>query len=222
MKPPTKSAKAERAKAERATIVQRLVNGANGVPPVPIVWGISATVQRFSDAMAKAKDRTTYPDVIVDPARVQESGLLKDDIRLDFPAETGQFRTVLLARATRKVKEATDLWRAYAQREGVSEAVVPLLVVQVPNKPSNDLLLSAFETIKETPSPRRRAPQVARPGCVRGRARRRLPPHRIGRPAGRRNSARPRSHRGVRAGGHQGYGGRRGPLLGHNRCGLLR
>ena len=146
MKPPSKGDR-----AEKATIVQRLVNGANGVPPVPIVWGISATVERFNDAMAKAKNRTSYPSVVVDPARVQESGLLKDDIRLDFPTETGQFDTVLLARATGKVKQATELWRAYAQQEGpAAEAVVPLLVVQVPNKPSDELLLSAFTTIRET------------------------------------------------------------------------
>ncbi len=126
MKPPNQSDR-----AEKATIVQRLINGANGVPPVPIVWGISATVQRFNDAMARAEGRTTYPPVVVDPARIQESGLLKDDIRLDFPTEAGQFSTVLLARATRKVKEATDRWRAYSEREGVSaDTVVPLLVVQ--------------------------------------------------------------------------------------------
>ncbi len=146
MKPPSKGDR-----AEKATIVQRLVNGANGVPPVPIVWGISATVERFNDAMAKAQNRTSYPPVVVDPARVQESGLLKDDIRLDFPAESGRFDTVLLARATRKAKQATELWRAYAQREGtVTELVVPLLVVQVPNKPSDVLLLSALDTIRET------------------------------------------------------------------------
>ena len=145
MKSPTRSDR-----AERATIVQRLVNGANGVPPVPIVWGISATVERFEEAMAKAENRTKYPAVEVDPARVQESGLLKDDIRLDFPAETGRFDTVLLRRATRRAKGVTDLWRAYAEREGgVVDAVVPLLVVQVPNKPSENLLLSAFETIQK-------------------------------------------------------------------------
>ena len=144
MKPPSPSDR-----AEKATIVQRLVNGANGVPPVPVVWGISATVERFNDAMAKAQDRTSYPSVIVAPARVQESGLLKDDIRLDFPAEAGRFDTVLLARATRKAKQATELWRAYGQREG-AEAVVPLLVVQVPNTPSDELLVSAFNTIRET------------------------------------------------------------------------
>lgn len=146
MKPPTQSAR-----TEKATIVQRLVNGANGVPPVPIVWGISATVERFNEAMAKAENRFSYPSVVIDPARVQESGLLKDDIRLDFPAEVGQFDTVLLGRATRKLREVTELWQAYARREGApAESVVPLLVVQVPNTPSEDLLLSAFTTIQET------------------------------------------------------------------------
>ena len=145
MKPPS-----TRDRAEKATIVQRLVNGTNGVPPVPIVWGISATVERFNDAMVKAENRTAYPPVTVAPARVQESGLLKDDIRLEFPAETGRFDTVLLARATRKAKRATELWQAYAQREGTAaEAVVPLLVVQVPNKASDELLLSAFLTIRK-------------------------------------------------------------------------
>ena len=146
MKPPSRGDR-----AERATIVQRLVNGANDVPPVPIVWGISATVERFDEAMARADNRTSYPAVVVPPSRVQESGLLKDDIRLDFPTETGRFDTVLLARATSKAKRATDLWRAYAEREGgAADAVVPLLVVQVPNKPSDELLLSAFRTIGKT------------------------------------------------------------------------
>ena len=57
---------------------------------------------------------------------------------------------VLLDRATRKVKEATDRWGAYAEREGLApDAVVPLLVVQVPNTPSDELLLSAITTVRE-------------------------------------------------------------------------
>jgi type III restriction enzyme len=135
---------------ERSTIVSRLVNGANGVPPVPIVWGISATVERFDQAMAQAQGRTNYPSVVIDPARVQESGLLKDDIRLDFPAESGQFDTVLLKRAARKVRHADGLWRAYAEQQGATtDVVAPLLVVQVPNTPSDELLLSAFQTIHD-------------------------------------------------------------------------
>jgi type III restriction enzyme len=35
----------------KGTIVQRLINGANGVPGIPVVWGISATVERFNEAM---------------------------------------------------------------------------------------------------------------------------------------------------------------------------
>lgn len=139
-----------RDRAEKSTIVRRLINGVNGVPAVPIVWGISATVERFNTAMREAEGRLSYPPVIVDPARVQASGLLKDDIRLDFPAETGAFDTVLLTRATRRVKESTELWREYAEaQDAPTEPVVPLLVVQVPNTPTDDLLLSAFATIYE-------------------------------------------------------------------------
>ena len=99
--------------------------------------------------MAHAEGRTKYAPVVVPPARVQESGLLKDDIRLDIPDEAGQFDTVLLRRATRKAKQATQLWHDYALRDG-AQAVVPLLVVQVPNKPSDTLLALASNTISET------------------------------------------------------------------------
>lgn len=137
-------------RAEKQTTVKRLINGANGVPAVPVVWGISATVQRFDDAMAQAEGRTRYAPIVVDPARVQESGLLKDDIRLDFPAETGKFDTVLLKRATRKVVESTALWREYADaQDPPGAAVAPLLVVQVPNTPSDELLLAAVSTVRE-------------------------------------------------------------------------
>lgn len=137
-------------RAEKQTTVKRLINGANGVPAVPVVWGISATVQRFDDAMAHAEGRTRYAPIVVDPTRVQESGLLKDDIRLDFPAETGKFDTVLLKRATRKVVESTALWADYAHaQDPPADPVVPLLIVQVPNTPSDDLLLAAVSTIRE-------------------------------------------------------------------------
>lgn len=135
---------------EKSTIVTRLVNGANGVPPIPVVWGISATVERFNTAMAEAEGRLTYPSVVVDPARVQESGLLKDDIRLDFPTETGTFDLVLLKRAVRKIRESSNLWAEYDKLQGgAGDAVVPLLVVQVPNTPSDDLLLSAFSAVAD-------------------------------------------------------------------------
>ncbi len=143
-------ARSRQDRAEKLTTVKRLINGANGLPAVPVVWGISATVKRFDDAMAEAEGRTRYASVVVDPARVQESGLLKDDIRLDFPAETGQFDTVLLKRATRKVVDSTTMWREYAEAQDPPvDSVAPLLVVQVPNTPSDELLLAAVATIRD-------------------------------------------------------------------------
>jgi hypothetical protein len=136
---------------ERQTIVRRLVNGGNGVPPVPVVWGISATIDRFTDAMAMlGQDRNSYKPFVVDPALIQESGLLKDDIILDFPAEAGAFDTVLLKRGVLKIKRSSEEWAEYlaGQDEPVNR-VVPLLVVQLPNKPSAELLNSAIGTIFE-------------------------------------------------------------------------
>jgi hypothetical protein len=136
-------------KAEKQTIVKRLING-NGNPPIPVVWGISATIDRFTEAMKDSEGRYPYPNYGVDPALIQESGLLKDDIRLDFPTEKGTFDTVLLKRGTRKVKEAGRLWESYAQSQDTpGDTVVPLLVVQVPNTPSKELLQNAVDSVRD-------------------------------------------------------------------------
>jgi hypothetical protein len=136
-------------RAERQTIVKRLING-NGITPIPVVWGISATIDRFTEAMKDAEGRYPYPNYEVDPALIQESGLLKDDIRLDFPAEKGTFDTVLLKRGTRKVREAGRMWELYAEtQDSPGDAVVPLLVVQVPNTPSKELLQNAVDAVRD-------------------------------------------------------------------------
>src|SRR5438270_13465796 len=105
------------AAAEKSTIVRRLINGSGSVPPIPVVWGISATVDRFNKAMAGAEGRSTLPNVVVDPEKVQDSGLLKDTIVLDVPDEAGHFDTVLVRRATDKIIESSDAWADYAKQE---------------------------------------------------------------------------------------------------------
>lgn len=138
--------------AEKTTIVKRLISGHGSVPALPVVWGISATVARFDAAMRSAEasaNRTTLPRVEVDSTRVQASGLLKDDIVLDIPAESGQFDTVLLKRATRKIIDSSKDWQAYADEQGSADVVAPLLVLQSPNKPSAEMLSRALDTIKE-------------------------------------------------------------------------
>ncbi|HDS1557122.1 TPA: DEAD/DEAH box helicase family protein [Stenotrophomonas maltophilia] len=119
----------------RSTIVQRIINGASGVKGIPVVWGISATVERFDKAIASAGQHVKLPNVLVDPAKVQESGLIKDDILLGVPDEVGDFDTVLVRRAADKLKEATEAWTEYARQQEESREVVPLLVFQVPNTP---------------------------------------------------------------------------------------
>jgi hypothetical protein len=137
------------AQEDRSTIVRRLINGVGSVPAIPVVWGISATVQRFDAAMAGARGRSILPAVIVDPEKVQASGLLKDTINFDSPSEVGAFDTVLVRRAAIKVKEASDAWADYARQQGLSEVVRPLMVLQVPNTPSPDEIGRALDTIFE-------------------------------------------------------------------------
>ncbi|MEQ1795018.1 MAG: DEAD/DEAH box helicase family protein [Nitrospira sp.] len=135
------------AESAKSTIVLRLINGASGVPGIPVVWGISATVERFKKAMEGAQKRITLPDVVVDSAKVQESGLIKDTIILDIPDEVGDFDTVLVRRATDKLKASTDAWTEYAKQQDEAHTVVPLMVLQVPNTPDPNDIGRALDTI---------------------------------------------------------------------------
>lgn len=94
----------------RPTIVKQLINGTGSVPGIPIVWGISATVKRFNDAMAGMTARSTLPNVVVDSKKVQDSGLIKDTIKLDVPDEEGEVATVLLRRGTERLRAMTKAW----------------------------------------------------------------------------------------------------------------
>jgi len=134
-------------KNAKGTIVQRLINGASGVPGVPVVWGISATVERFNEAMKFAVKRTSLPNVLVDSAKVQESGLIKDTILLDIPDDAGVFYTVLVRCATDKLKASTEAWAEYAKQQEGLQAVIPLMVLQVPNTPDPDDIGRALDTI---------------------------------------------------------------------------
>lgn len=130
-----------RAQAEQKTIVKRLIAGQDGVPPMPVVFGISATLERFTNAMQGIRGRLGLDPVQVDPARIQASGLLKDNILLNIPHpdEVGSFETVLLRSAVRQLLEFEAAWAAYAAEQKAEhpgaeiERVVPLMVLQTPN-----------------------------------------------------------------------------------------
>jgi type III restriction enzyme len=136
--------------SDKPTIVRRLINGSGPRPPIPVVWGISATIQHFQTAMRDAeatRNRRELPPVRVDPTLVQESGLVKDTLVLDIPDEAGNFDSVLVRRAARKLKDSTERWKNYTESQGLLESVQPLLVLQTPNTPDADDVGVALDTI---------------------------------------------------------------------------
>ena len=132
---------------EKTTIVKRLINGSGPVPGIPVVWGISATVERFNAAVSDMRGRATLPNVVVDSAKVQASGLLKDTIILDVPTDAGAFDTVLVRRGNDKLKEISAAWEAYGQQQDDADTVLPLMVLQVPNAPDHNDIGAALDTI---------------------------------------------------------------------------
>lgn len=124
--------------SDRQTIVSRIINGQPGInPPAPIVLGISATPERFKQAMAKwSEDRNTRAfSVSIEAVRL--SGLLKDKIVLANPkkGQIGGDTTFIRAAVDETIKYEAA-WHKYATRQN-EPAVIPALVVQIQNKPSD-------------------------------------------------------------------------------------
>lgn len=143
----------KKASKDKTTIVRKLVDGHAGYPPVPAVWGISATIARFENAMEEAhvaQSRVALNAVAVPPERVQESGLVKDAVVVEIPAEAGNFDTVLVRRAAEKLLDFDGRWEAYAaSQEGTADVVKPLLILQAPNTPDEEQIGLALDEIAE-------------------------------------------------------------------------
>lgn len=138
-----------KATAERASIVRQIIDGRPGTnPEAPVVWGISATIDRFRAAMGELSSRTLYPAVEVGIDRVRASGLVKDRIELFEPDESGTFSTTLLREAVGKVREFDAFWAAYAAAEN-EPRVLPVLVVQVPDKVSHADLADLVAVVEQ-------------------------------------------------------------------------
>ena len=121
------------------SIMQKFILGsdADNMPSMPLVIGMSATLERFNE-LAKSANSTQLPKVEVTPDEVRESGLLKDEIKIHHP-ETGEAfaEMTYLAKAAKDWKEKCQHWEAYRQHEDVE--VSPALVVQVKNKKDDKL-----------------------------------------------------------------------------------
>ena len=142
---------------EAETIVQRLILGwqDGGVPPVPLIFGISATPKRFNDLLDRAGNRDRLI-VSVDPQEVRASGLLKDVITVYHTDEEQPSDLSLLAAAAKQLRNYELEWAAHHARNKGTDLVRPVLVVQVEDGTgkgkqalSRTDLAAAVRTLKE-------------------------------------------------------------------------
>lgn len=112
------------------SIMQKFILGsaADGLCPMPLVIGVTATPQRLEKLLASAT--STVQKVIVPPEQVRESGLLKDRIILHYPDITLNADMTMFQGALNNWRTKCDHWKAYCEREQ-EKTVKPILVVQV-------------------------------------------------------------------------------------------
>lgn len=113
------------------SIMQKFIKGSeeDGLCIMPLVIGVTATPQRF-DALA-AGTASTVQKVVVSPADVRESGLLKDYILLHIPEVALGADMTTFEEAVRNWMEKCRRWGLYCEREHEPVPVHPILVVQV-------------------------------------------------------------------------------------------
>ena len=133
-------------KTSGGTIVQKLMDGVSGNLPVPIVVGISATPDRFNTAM----DQDTSRDLVkvpVDTLEVKNSGLIKDKLLVLHPKVVTEDDMTLLEAAVEQIKQVEAKWKKYSEEQNEPN-VVPLLVIQVLPKCTDETYSSIVSTIK--------------------------------------------------------------------------
>ena len=116
------------------TIMQKFLKGspADGLEPMPVVIGMSATIARFN-ALVSGIVATTYP-VVVTTDEVRASGLLKDRIVISYPEEnSGNHDMAVLQAAADEWKDKWEHWYQYCFEQHYAY-VNPILVIQVQNR----------------------------------------------------------------------------------------
>ena len=117
---------------EEQTISARLIHGDDGLPPAPIVLGISATPKRFDNAIEASSVSRVQRKVSVPAAEVRESGLIKDLLSISYPQDGEVVENSLIREAVKYFREIDALWESYCEGESITP-VRPALVLQVPH-----------------------------------------------------------------------------------------
>ncbi len=113
------------------TIMQKFLKGSasDGIPPMPVVIGVTATPERF-DRLAAGLTSTVHK-VVTTADEVRSSGLLKDVIEIGYPSALGNEMAVLQT-ATDEWIDKCRHWEQYC-REQHYAFINPVMVVQVQN-----------------------------------------------------------------------------------------
>ena len=128
--------------------MQKFITGADedGMPAVPLVLGMSATPQRFTELLGNTT-RTQRP-VIITPEMVRESGLLKDLIIVSTnKSTTVQSDLTHLQNAAARWKHFRERWETYCTKEKEKETVKPVFVVQVQDGTENTLTATPLHDV---------------------------------------------------------------------------
>ena len=126
--------------ASRATtIMQKFLKGseADALSPMPVVIGMSATMERFNRLVENTT--STVHKVIVTPDAVRASGLLKDRIVITYPEEDAANNDMaILQAATDDWREKWDHWTRYCKEQHYAY-VNPIFLLQVANGSGKEL-----------------------------------------------------------------------------------
>lgn len=122
--------------AKATTIMQKFLKGseADGLSPMPVVIGMSATDERFRRLVGNIS--SVRHDVDVRPDEVRASGLLKDRIIIKYQEQDSIDDMVILQAAADEWKDKCEHWNYYCTTQK-SQQVRPVFVIQVENR-NND------------------------------------------------------------------------------------
>ena len=114
------------------TIMQRFIKGSSeqNLSPIPVVIGMSATAERFNSLVGQATNSTLHK-VVISPAQVRQSGLLKDRIVITYPEDPIKHGDMaVLQAATDEWQDKCKHWYQYTYEQHYPN-VNPVFVIQV-------------------------------------------------------------------------------------------
>lgn len=129
----------DRDAAKATSIMQKFIKGSpnDGLSPLPVVIGMSATSERFNRLVENTTSTIHY--VIVSVEDVRSSGLLKDRIIVQYPGNTeSNNEMAILQAATDEWQNKCKHWYQYTYEQHYAN-VNPIFVIQVQKGSGNNI-----------------------------------------------------------------------------------